>query len=79
MIPDPEQISRVLATLLQDLNDDLADQFFARADRAADMSAAERTVAGYTWAIDRILGVPHESVVLAGMTMSRAWFDQGPV
>ncbi|MFG1710748.1 TetR/AcrR family transcriptional regulator [Nonomuraea sp. M3C6] len=75
VIPDPEAIIRVLATLIQDLNDDLADQFFALEDRDVDMTVVERTVAGYMWAVERILGVPHGSAVLADMKMSRAWFD----
>lgn len=72
---DPEPMSRVVATLIQDLNDELADQFFAYESGDADMATIERTVAAYTSAMERILGAPEGSVVLAEMTMLRAWFD----
>lgn len=75
VISDLEMTSRVVATLIQDLHDELADQVFAYEAREVDMAAVERTVAGYTWAVERILGVPEDSVVLAGLTMLRAWLD----
>jgi AcrR family transcriptional regulator len=73
-IPDPDLTSRVLATLIQDLNDDLADQFFAYEARAVDMAAVERTVVAYTGAFERILGIPAGSIVV-DMATFRAWFD----
>jgi AcrR family transcriptional regulator len=75
VISDVEMTSRVVATLIQDLNDEFADQFFAYEAHKVDMAAVERTVTAYTWAIERILGVREGSVALADMTMLRAWFD----
>lgn len=75
VVSDLEMSSRVVATLLQDLNDELADRLLAHEACAVDMAAVERTVAAYTWAIERILGVPEDSAALADMTMLRAWFD----
>jgi AcrR family transcriptional regulator len=73
-VSDPDMTSRVLATLIQDLNDDLADHFFAYQAGAVDMAAMERTVVAYTGAFERILGIPRGSVAL-DMAMLRAWFD----
>ena len=75
-ISDAEMSSRVLATLIQDLHDELADHFLMQEDRAANMTTVERTVAAYTRAIERILGVPEGSVVL-DVAPLRAWI--GPL
>ncbi|MBF8191379.1 TetR/AcrR family transcriptional regulator [Nonomuraea sp. K274] len=70
VISDLEMTSRVVATLLQDLNDELADQVYVN-----EVPAVERIFAAFTWAIERILGVPEGSVALVDTTILCAWFD----
>lgn len=73
-ISDPDPTSRVVATLIQDLNDDVADRFFADEVGAVDLAAVARTVLAYTRAFERILGIPDGSVVV-DLAMFGAWFD----
>lgn len=72
-VSDPDLTGRVLATLIQDLNDDLADQFLTQEHDQPDLATVDRTAAAYTWAIERILGVPTESIVLDTPTL-KTWF-----
>ena len=62
-VPDAQQAALVLATLLQDLNDALADTLLL-----ADLTAAERIVEAHVWAIGRVLGIPDGST-----TVQRLW------
>jgi AcrR family transcriptional regulator len=70
----PDQFGRVVVSLIQDLNDRLADLFFAAESGHLDPDAAERTVAAYTAALERILGIPAGRVVLVDPSLLRQWF-----
>jgi hypothetical protein len=63
-VPDARRAAVILATLLQDLNDALADELFVAAPDSADPSTAERIVTAHLWAIERVLGVPDGSTTL---------------
>lgn len=76
-VTDPRLAGRVVATLIQDLNDDLADRFLADPAGTAEAGAVERTVAAYTGAVERVLGIPAGSVALDAATI-RAWFTAAP-
>lgn len=55
-VPDPPAAAHLLATLTQDLNDDLADP----------TSSVDRTLRTHTWAVERLLGLPPGSLPGAG-------------
>lgn len=74
---DPAQTARVVVSLVQDLNDTLADLFLAVDAGLDDWRAVEQTVAAHTDALERILGVPDGSVALVDLTVLRQWFAKG--
>lgn len=63
-VPDAQQAAVILATLLQDLNDVLADKIFLARSQSIDLSTVERVVDTHLWAIERVLGVPDGSTAL---------------
>jgi hypothetical protein len=73
--PYPDQLGRVVISLIHDLNDRLADLFFAFESGDVDLAPVEHTVAAYTGALERILGLPDGSVVLVDTATLHAWFD----
>ncbi|TDD05388.1 TetR/AcrR family transcriptional regulator [Nonomuraea deserti] len=67
----PDQTGRVLVSLIQDLNDTLGELFLTGRTTAVEI---EHTVAAYTDAIERVLGVPAGSVTLVDPTTLHDWF-----
>lgn len=76
-VRDPARTARVIVSLVQDLNDTLADLFLAVDAGLDDWRAVEQTVAAHTDALERILGVPDGSVALVDLTVLRQWFAKG--
>jgi len=72
-VSDPARAGRVVATLLQDLNDALADALFVPRGRPADRHDVERIVDTHVWAVERILGVPDGSTALIDAQTLMAW------
>jgi AcrR family transcriptional regulator len=72
----PNQLGRVIVSLVQDLNDRLADLFITYGREGGDLRDVEDTVSAYTEALQRILGVPGGSVVLVEMATLRPWFER---
>ena len=70
----PAQCARVILALVQDLNDELAELFLASELSDNDWHTIEHTVASYTDAVQRVLGVPVDTVVLIQPQMLRSWF-----
>jgi AcrR family transcriptional regulator len=70
----PGQTGRVVVSLVQDLNDRLAEILLAADPGKADLGLVEESVAAYTDALERILGVPNGSVVLVEMDVLRPIF-----
>ncbi len=66
--PLPEQSGRVLVSLIQDLNDRLAQLLLAA---EVEPSSVENTVAAYSDAIGRVLGVPGGTVMLVDLETLR--------
>jgi hypothetical protein len=74
----PDQMGRVVVSLIQDLNDRLAELLLAAKPGQRALPTAEHTIAAYTDALERILGVPAGSVLLVKTQMLRPWFDPEP-
>lgn len=74
-VPAAAGFGRVLVSLIHDLNDRLADLFFAYESGGADLTAVDEAVTAYTVALERILGVAGGSVSLVDLPVLHAWFD----
>lgn len=74
----PDQMGRVVVSLIQDLNDRLAELVLAAEPGQRMLRTAEHTVAAYTDALERMLGVPAGSVLLVKTQTLRPWFDPEP-
>ncbi|MBA8952661.1 TetR/AcrR family transcriptional regulator [Actinomadura namibiensis] len=74
-LPTAVGFGQVLVSLVQDLNERLGDLFFACEEGRADPSAVDRTVAAYTAALERILGVAPGAVHIVDPSALHAWFD----
>lgn len=61
----PDEVAGVFFSLMQDLVDALAGLLLSLAPQSGDPGRIERTLAAYTEAIERALGVPVGSLVLA--------------
>jgi AcrR family transcriptional regulator len=70
----PEQMSRIVMCLLQDLADALAGLLLAVEPHPDDLRRSQRIVATYTDAMERVLGSPPGSLVLMDDGMLREWF-----
>ncbi|GAA4947500.1 TetR/AcrR family transcriptional regulator [Streptomonospora halophila] len=73
--PSPEHTGRLLITLVQDLNDELARLFLAFEAGRADAGDIEHTVAAYSSALERALGLPDGSIAIADPASLAEWFD----
>lgn len=71
----PDQAGRVIVSLVQELNERLADLFITDERERGDLREVEDTVSAYTEALERILGVRGGSVVLVEMATLRPWFE----
>jgi hypothetical protein len=74
----PDQMGRVIISLIQDLNDRLAELLLAAKPGQRTLPTAEYTIPACTDALERILGVPAGSVLLVKTQMLRPWFDPEP-
>lgn len=74
-VPAAAGFGRVLVTLVQDLNERIGDLFFAYESVGTDLTGVEQTVAAYTTAAERILGVAAGSITLVDLPVLYAWFD----
>lgn len=74
-LPTAAGAGRVLLSLIHDLNDRLADLFFAYDAGNTDLATVEQTVTAYTIAIERVLGVAAGSIRLVDLPVIYAWFD----
>jgi hypothetical protein len=70
----PEETARVIVSLVQDLNDRLGELLLSTEPVSFD--AVERTVAAYTDAVERTLGVAEGAVVLVTAETLRPWFTR---
>jgi AcrR family transcriptional regulator len=70
----PEQVARVLVSLIQSANEAAVELFFARQADAIPFENVERTLEAYGEAYERILGLPAGSLTIGDPTMLRQWF-----
>ncbi|MGV0734828.1 TetR/AcrR family transcriptional regulator [Mycobacterium syngnathidarum] len=70
----PESIGRLLITLIQDLNDELAGLFFAFEAGRAVRTDIDGVILAYTAAIERILGLSEGAITIVGTSELLSWF-----
>ncbi len=70
----PEEVSEVALLLMQGLGDTLSHLLLSFDPQRDDMLRVERTVAVYTDALERVLGVPSGSLSLADAQTLKEWF-----
>ncbi len=70
----PDQVARVLVSLIQSANEAVVELFFARQADAISFENVERTLEAYQEAYERILGLPAGSLTIGDPTMLHQWF-----
>jgi len=70
----PEDIARVLVSLIQGANETAVELYFARRAETVSFAAVERTLAAYAGAFDRVLGLPAGSFPMADRATLRQWY-----
>jgi AcrR family transcriptional regulator len=70
----PDQVGEVVLSLVLDLGDTLAWWLLSFEPKRDDLRRIEDTVAAYTDALERILGVPAGSLSLADTETLKEWF-----
>jgi AcrR family transcriptional regulator len=69
----PDQTGRVLVSLVHDLNDAIADLLLSQEPSATALPAINQTIAAYTSALERVLGIPAGSLVLVDPAAVATW------
>jgi AcrR family transcriptional regulator len=69
----PEQVSEVIASLTQDAGEAIGAQILSFDPERGDMQRVERIVTAYTYAFERILGVPTGSLTLIDDQTLKEW------
>jgi AcrR family transcriptional regulator len=70
-----DEAARVLVALLQGAGEAATDLFVDRQARRIPMEVVERFFAGYTEAVERILGLPAGTITFADEPTIRMWFE----
>lgn len=73
-VDSPDQTAAVLVSLMLGFQQKATDLFIARQSGAIPFEAVRRSIAAYTEAFDRILGVPKGSLTLTDDKTLRFWF-----
>jgi TetR/AcrR family transcriptional regulator, transcriptional repressor for nem operon len=73
-IPFPDQIGAVLLSLIQSIGDAFAELLLVREPRGDELQRAERLIAAYNDALERVLGAPAGSVHLMDAESLEQWF-----
>jgi AcrR family transcriptional regulator len=73
--PYPEQIARVIFTLLQGMSGSMLQFVLSEAGRDASLKQAQTDIAVYTDTLERILGLPSHSLNLIDINMLRKWIE----
>jgi AcrR family transcriptional regulator len=71
--PFPEQTGEVILSLSLGLGESMIGLFLPNGLHLKDLPQIEAAMAAYTFAIERILGLPSGSIQLADMAMMREW------
>ena len=72
--PYPDQMGEVALGLLQNLSDTMTRLILACEPGCADLQQVDRTIAAYTYAVERALGIPPASLKLVDPEMIKEWF-----
>ena len=72
--PYLDQVGKIALTLMFDLSETLGHLFLAFTSEHEDLHNAERVVAAYTNAIERVLGTPEGSLQLVDSHILKEWF-----
>jgi AcrR family transcriptional regulator len=72
--PLPEYMTEVLVSLILGVSDALGELILAGQAGSVDLARVEATVAVYTYAIERVLGVAPASLKLIDMETMKQWF-----
>ena len=75
--PYPDVTGRVVMGLLNDGGEAFVELLSARPAGGEDFRLAERTLAAYTDALERVLGAPRGSLVLLDAAQLQEWFGSG--
>jgi TetR/AcrR family transcriptional repressor of nem operon len=70
----PDRMGEVVLSLLQDLGETLGELLLSFKSECDDMLRVESTVAAYTDALERVLGVPTGSLHLTDAETLKEWF-----
>jgi len=73
-VVSPDEAATVLVSLMQGFQEQAVDLFMARQDGTVTFEVVQRTVAGFTEAFERILGIPKQSLTLMDAPTLRFWF-----
>ena len=74
-IPFPDQIGVVLLSFIQGIGDAFAELLLAREPQGDELQRAERLIAAYDDALERLLGAPAGSLHLMDAESLKEWFD----
>ena len=74
MVTYPDQLGEVIASLAQDAGERIGALILSFDPERDDMQRVERTVAAYTEAFERVLGVPASSLSLVDDQTLKEWF-----
>jgi AcrR family transcriptional regulator len=69
----PEQIGRVILSLMMDLSDTFAELLLSAGPERDDVQSIQSTVATYTDALERVLGVPTGSLQIVDEQTLKEW------
>ncbi len=72
--PFPEQISELILVLLYHIGDAMVELIFSGAEQAVELAKAEKMVAAYDYALERLLGAPAGSMNLVDTVTLEQWF-----
>jgi AcrR family transcriptional regulator len=75
-LADPEQMARVVLSLILDTGDEAGQLYLARLRGDVDFDAVRQRFAAYEIALERLLGVTPGALALVDEQMLRTWFDQ---
>ncbi|HJZ48713.1 MAG TPA: TetR/AcrR family transcriptional regulator [Roseiflexaceae bacterium] len=73
-IPFPDQVGAIFMSFIQGLSDAFAELLLTREPRGDELQRAERLVAAYNDALERVLGAPAGSLQLMDAESLEAWF-----
>jgi AcrR family transcriptional regulator len=73
-IPFPDQVGAIYVSLMQAVGDGFAELLLVDEPRGDELQRAERLVAAYTDALERVLGAPAGSLHLMDVESLKEWF-----